>query len=159
MPRHLLQLIEPWLTLMLGALILVLHLLQTKIFLKILDGELKGQTKITTFKGEDDRPKDMNYKVGDNVFIGISTVGYDDPVEYVSLYDIDNTSGIIIMAVLLIFTILIIGRLKGLFSLLSLLVTILFLFVIFIPLTLKGYPPFNDTFNISYIISPISRVT
>lgn len=116
-------------------------LLETKIYLKILDGELKGEIKTATFKGEDDLPKDMNYETGDKIFIGISTVGYENPVEYVSLYDIDNTSGIIIMAVLLILTILIIGRLKGIFSLLSLLITILFLFFIFIPLTLKGFPP------------------
>ncbi len=125
--------------------------IETSIYLKILDGELKGQTKTAVFKGRDDLPRDMNYKKGNIVFVGISTVGSDDPVEYISLYDIDNTSGIIIMSVLLLLSIILIGRFKGLFSLLSLIITILLLFFVFIPLTLKGYPPLPIAIAISII--------
>jgi uncharacterized membrane protein len=83
----------------------------------------------------------MHYRKGDVVFIGISRVGSEDPVEYISLYDIDNSKGIIFMGFLLIIIIIIIGRIKGIFSLFALIVTILLVFFIFIPLTLKGFSP------------------
>ncbi len=126
-------------------------LLETRIHLKILDGNLEGQIKTAVFRGENDLPKDMHYKKGDTLFIGISRVGYGDEVEYISLYDLDNTAGIIIMGFLLIVTIFIIGRIKGLFSLLALIVTVLFLFLIFIPLTLEGYPPLPVAIVISIL--------
>ncbi len=116
-------------------------LIETRVHLKILDGAFKDQKKTAIFKGEDDLPKEMFYKEGDTVFIGISSVGSDDPVEYISLYDVDNTTGIVILMVLLCIAILIVGRIKGIFSLIALIVTILLLFLILIPLTLKGYPP------------------
>jgi uncharacterized membrane protein len=116
-------------------------LIETRVHLKILDGAFRDQKKTAIFKGEDDLPKEMFYKEGDTVFIGISSVGSDDPIEYISLYDVDNTKGIVILIVLLCLAILIIGRIKGIFSLIALVVTIVLLFLILIPLTLKGYSP------------------
>ncbi len=116
-------------------------LIETKVHLEILDGEFKGKTKVATFSGENDMPRDMFYKEGDVVFIGISTVGMEDTIEYISLYDVDNTGMIIIITILLAVAVIIIGRVKGLFSLTALVITILLLFFVLIPLTLKGYPP------------------
>ncbi|MEJ5361168.1 MAG: YibE/F family protein [Spirochaetota bacterium] len=129
-------------------------LYETKIHVTILDGELKGQTKVATFRGEHDLPKDMFYKEGDVVFIGISKTGLENTPEYISLYDVDNTTMIIILTTLLIVSVILIGKTKGLFSLLALIVTILLLFFVLIPLTLKGYPPLP----LAIVIAIISTV-
>jgi len=129
-------------------------LFETKIHLTILDGNLKGQTKIATFRGEHDLPKDMFYKEGNIVFIGISITGQEHTTEYISLYDIDNTAMIITLTVLLILSVIIIGKTKGFFSLLALIATILLVFFVLIPLTLKGYPPLI----LAIVISIISTV-
>ena len=73
--------------------------------------------------------------------MGISPVAEAGSTEYISLYDIDNTRGLTILGIVLIIAIVGIGRLKGIASLAALLVTILLLFFVLIPLTLKGYPP------------------
>ncbi|MFC1669590.1 YibE/F family protein [Spirochaetota bacterium] len=114
---------------------------KTMVYLKVLDGEDKDKIKTALFGGESDLPGDMNYKVGDTVFIGILVGGDKNSTRYVSIYDFDNSVSIIILVILLIAAIVIIGRLKGIASLISLVVTILLLFLILIPLTLKGYPP------------------
>ena len=114
---------------------LAADLVETTIHLKVLDGVFEGEIKTAVFKGEDDMPGDMKYEEGDTLYIGISNTGLSGTGEYVSLYDYDNTSGIIIVTILLVLVIMLIGRARGLFSLLPLIVTVLLLFFIFIPLT------------------------
>ncbi len=126
-------------------------LVETRIHLKILDGILKGETRTAFFKGEDDMPKGMQYKKGDVLFVGISRTGHGEEVENVSLYDLDNTAGIIFIFLLLLVIIIAIGRLKGFLSIASLAVSVLLMFFIFIPLTLKGYPPMPMAVVISII--------
>ncbi|HOO72104.1 MAG TPA: YibE/F family protein [Spirochaetota bacterium] len=118
-----------------------IKLVETHIHLKILEGEFKGQIRTAIFGGESDLPYDMRYKIGDRVFVGISPVAEAGSTEYISLYDIDNTRGLVILGILLLIAIIGIGRLKGVASLAALLVTISLLFFVLIPLTLKGYPP------------------
>lgn len=74
--------------------------------------------------------------------------------EYISLYDIDNTTMIITLVLLLILFVIFIGKLKSFFSLLALISTILLVFFVLIPLTLKGYPPLI----LAIVISIISTV-
>ncbi|HDP80538.1 MAG TPA: YibE/F family protein [Spirochaetes bacterium] len=116
-------------------------LVETRVHLSILDGELKGARKTAVFKGEDDMPGEMVYREGDTVFVGIAAEAVDESAGYISLYDTDNSAGIVVMGVLLLAVVVAIGRLRGLFALISLIVTILLLFFILIPLTLRGYPP------------------
>jgi uncharacterized membrane protein len=118
-----------------------IKLINTHVHLKVLDGEFKGQRRVALFSGENDLPYEMRYKIGDRVFIGISPTAAAGSTEYVSIYDIDNTRGLALLAALMLFAIIGIGRLKGLASLMALIVTILLLFFVLIPLTLRGYPP------------------
>ena len=127
------------------------QLIETRIHLHVIDGELSGQHKTAVFKGEDDMPKEMFYREGDTVFIGISQDPNSEAQEYISLYDIDNTPGIIVMTVLLVLVVVAIGRIRGFFALISLVVTIMLLFFILIPFTLKGYPPLPIAVLISII--------
>ncbi len=116
-------------------------LVEVRVHLKIIDGTKKGQTHVSIYRGEDDMPKDMFYREGNTVFIGISTMGDADAVEQISIYDVDNTIGIIILGVLLVASIIFVGRLRGALSMLSLIATIILLFYVLIPMTLKGYSP------------------
>ncbi|MCL2026715.1 MAG: hypothetical protein FWG92_07930, partial [Leptospirales bacterium] len=112
---------------------------ETRIFLKILDGKLKGEVKQAVFRGENNIPIEMTYHKGNIVFIGISSYSSEGSVESVSIYDKDNTKGIIFICILLVVAVIIVGRLRGFAALLSLIVTIFLLFVILILMTLKGY--------------------
>ena len=124
---------------------------ETRIQLEILDGEMKGMKKTAIFGGESDLPEEMRYRVGDTVFVGIARNSSANTTEYVSIYDMDNTAGIIILVTLLVIAVVLIGRLKGAASLLALIITILLLFLVLIPLTLRGFPPLPIAVGISFI--------
>ncbi len=126
-------------------------LVETKIHLKILDGEYAGQVKTAVLSGEDIMPGEMRYREGNRVFIGISRIEGEDSTGYISIYDIDNTRGIIVLSFLLVTAVLTLGRWKGLFSLFALLFTILLLFFVLIPLTLKGHSPLPIAVAISVV--------
>ncbi len=117
------------------------NLIEVRVHLKIISGSKKGQTYVSVYQGEDDMPKDMFYREGNTVFIGISRMGDADAIEHVSIYDVDNTIGIIILGILLVASIIFVGRLRGVLSMLSLVATIILIFYVLIPLTLKGYTP------------------
>ncbi|MBN1497942.1 MAG: YibE/F family protein [Spirochaetes bacterium] len=116
-------------------------LIEVRVHLRVLNGDKKGKTYVSVYRGEDDMPKDMFYSQGNTVFIGISKMGDADEVEQISIYDVDNTAGIIILGILLVASIIFVGRLRGALSMLSLVATIILIFYVLIPLTLKGYSP------------------
>ncbi|MBN1500209.1 MAG: YibE/F family protein [Spirochaetes bacterium] len=125
---------------------------ETKFKLKILSGKFKGQNKEITFQGEDSMPQDVKYRKGNRIFLAITEDNYNqDNPEYISLYDIDNSKPLIFLSLLTFLMILGIGRLKGFLSLMSLIFTIMLIFIIFIPLTLKGFSPLLLSIGISFI--------
>lgn len=111
------------------------------VHLEILDGEQKGQAHVVTFGGDDNMPKDMFYRAGDVVFIGISAAGGAEGVDYIHIYDVDNSAGIIFFAVLLLAAILLVGRIRGIMSILAFVATIFLIFYLLIPMTLQGHSP------------------
>ena len=124
-------------------------LLETNIHLKVLDGPHQGEIKKAIFGGENDLPQEMNYKTGDTVFIGISGTAEIDSAEYISIYDIDNSNNIIFLVILMVLAIVLIGRFKGVASLFALVITMVLIFFVLIPLTLKGYSALPITVAIS----------
>jgi len=120
-----------------------------KVHLKIVDGEKKGEKYIVEFQGDDNMPKEMFYQKGDKVFVGISRQQGQSDIEHVLIYDIDNTTGIIILAIILLISIVAVGRLKGILSMVSLITTIILVFYLLIPLTLKGKSPLPVAVGIS----------
>lgn len=111
------------------------------VHLKILDGEQKGESHVVTFGGDDNMPKDMFYHEGDTVFIGISVTGGEEGIDYIHIYDVDNSTGIIIFGVLLLAAILFVGRIRGIMSILAFMATIFLIFFLLIPMTLQGNSP------------------
>lgn len=77
-----------------------------KIHLKILEGPKKNESHIVEFKGDDNMPKGMFYQEGDTVFVGISKFMKSNDVDYISIYDVENTKGLIILGILLIISII-----------------------------------------------------
>lgn len=111
------------------------------VHLKILDGQQKGESHVVTFGGDDNMPKDMFYHEGDTVFIGISVTGGEEGIDYIHIYDVDNSTGIIIFGVLLLAAILLVGRIRGIMSILAFIATIFLIFYLLIPMTLQGNSP------------------
>ncbi|HRU64951.1 MAG TPA: YibE/F family protein [Spirochaetota bacterium] len=107
--------------------------------LLILYSEKKGERPFVEFKGEDNMPKDMFYKEGDVIFVGIGGDNVGSDAEYVLMYDIDNSRGLFVFGVILLCAIILVGRFRSILSMLSLLATIVLLFYVLIPMTLKGY--------------------
>lgn len=126
-------------------------LVETHIKLKIIDGELKGKVKTAVFGGESDLPKEMTYKPGTALFVGISRTDAEGSVEHISLYDTDNTIGVIAVIIILVVSIIAVGGIKGAASMGALIFTIVLIFMILIPGTLKGYPPLPIAIAISLV--------
>lgn len=120
-----------------------------QIHLKILDGPRKGENHIVEFKGDDNMPKGMFYQKDDTVFIGIAKDEKTTEIDFISIYDVENTNGIVILGVLLLISVIAVGRLRGVLSMASLVTTIILLFYLLIPLTLKGRSPIPMAIGIS----------
>jgi len=115
--------------------------IMVQIHLKIVDGDRKGENHIVEFKGDDNMPKGMFYQKDDIVFVGIAKDGQTTEIDFISIYDVENTKGILILGILLLISIIAVGRLRGVLSMASLMLTIFLLFYLLIPLTLKGKSP------------------
>ncbi|HPS58602.1 MAG TPA: YibE/F family protein [Spirochaetota bacterium] len=115
--------------------------IEVGVHLRILDGEQKGESHVVTFSGDDNMPKEMFYREGDTVFIGISVTGGSEGVEYIHIYDVDNSKGIIFFGVVLLAAILLVGRIRGIMSILAFIATIFLIFYLLIPMTLEGNSP------------------
>jgi uncharacterized membrane protein len=125
---------------------------QTKFTLKILSGKFKDATRSVTFQGEDTMPEYARYRVGETIYIGFNALSMANETDtYIALYDVDNGPGIIILVLILSFTVLLVGKLRGLFSLLALLITIVIIFLVFVPLTLNGFPPIIGAVLVSLV--------
>jgi uncharacterized membrane protein len=120
-----------------------------QIHLEILDGPRKGEKHIVEFKGDDNMPKGMFYQKDDTVFIGIAKDENTTEIDFISIYDVENTKGIVILGVLLLLSVIAVGRLRGVLSMASLVTTIILLFYLLIPLTLKGKSPIPMAIGIS----------
>ena len=122
--------------------------IMVRIHLNILDGVKKGESHVVEFKGDDNMPKGMFYEEGDTVFVGIAKFRSNE-IDYISIYDIQNSSGIIMLGILLLISIIAVGRLRGVLSMASLISTIILLFFLLVPMTLKGKSPIPMTVAIS----------
>lgn len=99
---------------------------------KILEGDIQGRLVDTYSNG-------FNYQVGDKVFV--ESVKETDGSQYYNLGEAIRYNNIIITCVLFVGVILVIFGKKGLKALISLTTSLLIIFFILLPLTLKGYNP------------------
>ncbi len=135
---------------------------ETVFTLEILSGDRKGQRKTVTYKGKEDVPGYVRYTEGSTIFIGLNKIHANKKTEeYVALHDIDNSKGLIILACIFMAALIAVGRLKGMISILGLLITVLLIFFVLIPLILKGFPVLPVAFIIALasIIFTIPTIT
>ena len=124
--------------------------LETVFSLRLLSGPEKGSLKSITFKGDENVPDYVKYREGDTIFIGHNTIFSDDGNdEYLTMHDIDNSFGLIALAAIFLVALFVVGRGRGLRSLLGLSFTVLLIFFVFIPFTLKGRPPLLSVLIVS----------
>jgi len=114
---------------------------EVRVHLRLLDGRNAGESHVVIFRGDDNMPKDMFYKEGDTVFIGVSADGTAEGIDYIHIYDVDNSAGIAFFSILLFVVILLVGRLRGIMSILAFIATIVLIFYLLIPMTLEGKSP------------------
>ena len=88
---------------------------------------------------------------GDGVSLIIST--YSDGSIKASVYEYDRIPALIVILLIFVAVVVIIGGRKGIKSLVGLGITVLCLFLILIPLLLKGFPTLPTVFAVSLLIA------
>jgi len=127
-------------------------IVDTVFTVKLLDGADKGKTREIRFSGKDTMPQYMKTKKGQTVFIAVNTVSGDGhKEEYISIYDVDNTPYIIALMIVFIVALIAVARWRGLISLAGLGLTVLLLFFVYVPLTMKGFPPLLSAVVVSLV--------
>ena len=119
---------------------------------KILNGDKKNQIiegKQNIDQMYASQPNEI--KEGSNIIIGLMNIGIDAPPEWTFIEY--NRSDILIWLIVAFFAlILILGRKKGFSTIVSLIFTILAIFLVFIPSILKGYNIYLTTIIVSGFI-------
>ena len=127
-------------------------IVDTVFTVKLLDGEHKGQTREVLYSGKDTMPSYMKYRAGQTVFIAENTITSDNHTEsYLSIYDVDNTPYIIALGAVFLLALIIVARLRGFISLMGLGLTVVLLFFVYVPLTMKGFPPLLSAVGVSLL--------
>lgn len=121
--------------------------------IKVLDGKYKGQI----FRVENGIPDNSAYalvvKKGDKVVLGIEDSGEEIDIIITDYYRGDYLKVLVIMFLLIV---VLIGKLKGLRSLISLAITVLGVIYIVLPGILKGQDPMVLSIIISIVVTIIT---
>ncbi len=111
-----------------------------KITLMMLDGPYQGQEVHTdNFLYEEDQFK-VSWKVGNTVLLGY-LIGEDGNIYAPAIYSRDRSVILILLIVVFMASVIVLGRKQGVLSLVALMVTGLMVFLVFIPLVLRGGSP------------------
>jgi uncharacterized membrane protein len=117
--------------------------------IKILSGDLKGNTYTIENRLSGNPAYDINAKVGDSVILNIEELpGGETEINIANYHRFPALAILFSVFVLLI---LIIGRIKGLKALISLGITYFLIFYFMIPMILRGYSPLLITILICFI--------
>lgn len=118
--------------------------------LKILTGKYKGETFNIENVQSGHPVYDIPVKNGDKVLVLIEE--YDDGNLEVNIADYIRSNSIYILTIGFILTLLLIGKSKGLKTIITLIFTILMIFKVLLPLMLRGFNPILITILISVAI-------
>jgi uncharacterized membrane protein len=121
-----------------------------------------GSHKGETYKIQNQIQMAMPFKIicdkNDKILV---QADYDDAglITNLIIYDRNRSSIIYLCVISFIVLILLIGRKQGLKSLVSLIITIALIFVVFLPLIIKGYSPLISSFVICLVATLITLLT
>lgn len=114
-------------------------LISYNVEIKIVSGKFKGETVLTQHHLMDNRMYDINVKVNSQVLLEIESDGDNIINAYITDYVRDRY--VYLLGAVFILLLLVIGRLKGLKTVLTLFLTLFAVFKFLIPSILKGYNP------------------
>lgn len=108
-------------------------------------GMFKGTTRYIDNMLTGNPAYDINLKKGDKVILHAETINSDDDisVEDVDFFiaDLKRDSALLLIAAVFAGLLIVVGRKKGIYSLISILATIVFMFVGLVPMILSGVSP------------------
>lgn len=131
---------------------------QQNLKLEILDGEHKGELVDFEGIGSFDVVKKNFYKVGDKVLLDASTNDLGETNYYIT--DYIRTSGLLYLVVLFCLVLLFVGGVRGMRSLVSLVISFLVIIKFIIPQIIAGANPFLITIvGSSFILLAVIYIT
>jgi len=124
------------------------------IFVKLLDGPFKGrEVKIENYLYKEN-PFVVSWKPGMRVLVGYLI--QNGKISLPAIYSADRTWVIVLLILVFVIGVLILGRKQGVLSLAALFVTIVLVFVFFIPAVLNGWPPLLTAIGVSVLSSALT---
>lgn len=126
-----------------------------KVWVRFTEGPLKGQKKAIQHLEYSNNRFPIEISKGDTVLVGylLDAQGH---FRLPQIYANDRSPVLIVLILLFIVGVLVLGRMKGAQSLLALLVTILFVFLGFIPLVIQGVSPLLLAIVVSVLSSGVT---
>jgi len=125
------------------------------VWVRFKEGPLKGQKKAIQHLEYDNNRFPLEIKKGDTVLVGY-LLDEQGHFSLPQIYANDRSPVLIVLILLFIVGVLVLGRMKGAQSLLALLVTILFIFLGFIPLVIQGVSPLLLAITVSVLSSGVT---
>ncbi|MCI1714888.1 MAG: YibE/F family protein [Clostridium sp.] len=125
--------------------------------INIIEGKHSGEKLDVTHDMQPSKPDNIEYKVGDEVFLSISE-GADGSINSASVYQVVRDKPLSHLLFLFIFSMVLIGGFKGVKSLVSLGITCLIILKVFLPSILQGHNPITLSISICIVITIINLV-
>ena len=126
-----------------------------KVTVKMKTGEHKGKLVQTDIYTEQNILFDLNIRVGDTVI-----VTYEESGEHlqVSIVERDKGKPLLLLTILFLISVVLLGRFKGVKALFSLIFTLALIFVIMVPMLLKGYSPLTSAILVSILSTVVTML-
>ena len=125
---------------------------------KILNGKYKNQIVMAEYGlslAFSEKQNNTLLKVGDEALVTME-LDSDDKIVHTYIYNVVRDKSILLLLILFAIVILLVGRMKGLRTLITLALTILAIFYILLPLILKGFDPVFITIWVCIAITAIT---
>ena len=141
-----------------------------KVTVKMKTGEYQGNLVQTDFYTEQNPLFDLDIREGDTVIVAYekSLEGFRSvsatkeelrrKLSKVDIIDRDKGKPLLLLAILFFISIVLLGRLKGIKALFSLIFTLALVFVLMIPLLLKGYSPLISAILVSILSTVVTML-
>jgi len=126
-----------------------------KVTVKMKTGKYKDELVQTDIYSEQNLLFDLNIRVGDTV-----VVAYESSTEdlQVAIVERDKGKPLLLLTIIFFISVVLLGRFKGIKALFSLIFTLALIFVIMVPLLLKGYSPLISAILVSVLATVVTML-
>ncbi|HIE28877.1 TPA: YibE/F family protein [Candidatus Poribacteria bacterium] len=126
-----------------------------KVTVKMKTGKYKGKLVQTDIYSEQNPLLDLNIKVGDTVIVAYEESGEELQIDII---DRDKGKPLLLLIILFFIAVVSLGRFKGVKALISLIFTLVLIFVLMAPLLLKGYSPLISAILVSILSTTVTML-